>query len=143
MSNLPSYEPLVAALQQPLPEKTEQREQLRAMVAFAESYGIVVSQHRRQMLREFEITRAKALDELKRGVGYDDEGEWGVHASLAEQYKTAKAPEKEIMLDAEIANMKAELEFVTSLEDLIKRRCSVGQSMLNSLKSEQSSSYNN
>lgn len=141
--NLPSYDPLVLALQQPLPERTDQREQLRGMIAYAESYGIVVSQHRRQLLKEFEAAKAKALDELKRGVGYDDDGEWGIFDDLAEKYKKSNADEKEIMLDAEISTKKADLEFVTSLEDLIKRRCSVGQSMLNSLKSEQSSSFNN
>lgn len=143
MNNLPSYDPLVSSLQNPLPERTEQREELRRMVAFAESYGIIVSQHRRAMLKEFEAYRAQKLSELKNGIGYNDQGEWVQSEELADEYKSAKAPEKEIMLDAEIASLKADLEFVTSLEDLIKRRCSVGQSMLNSLKSEQSSSYNN
>lgn len=143
MNNLPSYAPLEASLKEKLPESTNDRELLRQMIAVAESYGIIVSQHRRALLSQFETTKAQRLEELKKGIGYDDDGNWVQTEALAEEYKSAKAPEKEIMLDATIATAKAELEYVTSLEDLIKRRCSVGQSMLNSLKSETSSSFNN
>lgn len=141
--DLQPYAPLVANLKIPLPDKVTGREQLREMIAFAESYGVVVSEHRRNILAEIEIETADKLSAFKAGVHYDEEGMLVQTEEAAETWKKMNADEKKIMLNAEIAQRSAELEFVTNLENLIKRRTSLGQSILNSINSEQSSQYNN
>lgn len=143
IESLATYQPLVDALKVPLPEKIEQREQLRQAVAFAESFGIVVSEHRRALLAKLEHETAQALDSLRAGVGYDDDGQWVKSEEQAEAYKKMNADEKKILLNAEIAVTAAELDFVTNLENLIKRRCSLGQTISNSFNTETSSQYNN
>lgn len=136
------YEPLVLALSEPLPEKIEQREKVREMVALAESYGIIVSKERRRLLSLVESAKADAVKRLRQGVYYDDEGQLQQDEEAAADYKSMTADQKVIILNAEVTNMSAELEFVTHLEDLIKRRCSVGQSILNSFNVETQSSFN-
>lgn len=139
---LTSYQPLVDALKVPLPEKIEQRELLRQMVAFAESYGIVVSMHRRTLLSNLEIETANKLEQLREGYHYDSDGQWVASEEQREKFKKANADEKKILLTAEISGLAAELDFVTNLENLIKRRCSLGQSISNSFNTETSSQYN-
>lgn len=140
---IPSYEPLVEALKKPLPERVEDRETLRQMVAFAESYGIIVSEHRRQLLVQYEIEKEGAWKSLRAGVGINEEGLWSKTEEQAEAFRKLNADEKKLLIDAEIAKTAAELDFVTNLENLIKRRCSVGQSISNSFNTETSSQYNN
>lgn len=136
------YDPLVLALAEPLPEQINEREKVREMVAFAESYGIIVSQERRKLLSVVEGAKADAIKRLKQGIFYDDEGELQHDEEAAADFKSLTADQKNIMLDAEVSNLTANLEFVTHLEDLIKRRCSVGQSILNSFNVEVQSSFN-
>lgn len=141
--DLLSYDPLVQALRQPLPEKIEDREQLRQMVAFAESYGILVSEHRRKLLVQLEAETAAKLSQLREGWGWNDEGELDQTEERAKQFAKLNADEKKIMLAAEVTGVNAELEFVTNLENLIKRRCSLGQTISNSFNTETQSSFNN
>lgn len=141
--NLAPYAPLVDALKSPLPETIAQRETLRQMVAFAESYGIIVSEHRRLLLSQVEAQTADKLSQLKAGWHYNEEGEYVKTEEAATAYAKLNADEKKIMLAAEVASISAELEFVTNLENLIKRRCSLGQTISNSFNSEASSQYNN
>lgn len=141
--NLVPYAPLVEALKSPLPETIHQREKLRQMVALAESYGIVVSEHRRLLLSQVEAQTADKLSQLKQGWHYDEEGEYVKTEEAATAYAKLNADEKKIMLAAEVASISAELEFVTNLENLIKRRCSLGQTISNSFNTETSSQYNN
>jgi hypothetical protein len=142
IANLTSYTPLVDALKQPLPEKIADRERLREMVAFAESYGIIVSEHRRKLLAEVENQTAYKLQRLKEGWGYDTDGNLDCTDDRAASFAKLNADEKKIMLAAEISGISAELEFVTNLENLIKRRCSLGQSISNSFNTETQSSFN-
>lgn len=141
--NLAPYAPLVEALKVPLPETVGGREQLRRQVAFAESYGIIVSEHRRLLLSQVENAKADELSKLKSGWYYNDEGEYVQDDKQAERYGKLNAEEKKIMLDAQISGLTAELDFVTNLENLIKRRCSLGQTISNSFNTEASSQYNN
>ena len=141
--NLAPYAPLVDALKSPLPETIAQREKLRQMVAFAESYGIVVSEHRRLLLSKLEAETADKLTQLKQGWHYNEEGEYVKSDDAATAYAKLNADEKKIMLAAEVATTSAELDFVTNLENLIKRRCSLGQTISNSFNTETSSQYNN
>lgn len=140
---LTEYKPLEDALKIPLPERADQREELRRMIAFAESYGVVVSQHRRTLLADYENERAMAVKRLRDGVVYNEKAELEISEEAAELYKKMNADEKEIMLKAEVSVLSAELDYVTTLEELIKRRCSVGQSISNSLNVETSTKYNN
>lgn len=142
-TDMTPYTPLIDALKQPLPEKIEDRERLREMVAFAESYGIVVSEHRRKLLVEVENQTALKLQQLKDGWAFNDEAEFVQSEEAATAFGKLNADEKKIMLAAEISGINAELEFVTNLENLIKRRTSLGQSMLNSMNIETQSSFNN
>jgi hypothetical protein len=138
-----SYTPLIDALKEKLPERIDDRERLREMVAFAESYGIIVSEHRRKLLVDVEHRTAIALKQLKEGWAYNDEGELVQTEEAATSFSKLNADEKKIMLAAEVSGINAELEFVTNLENLIKRRTSLGQSMLNSMNIETQSSFNN
>lgn len=138
-----TYQPLVAALKQPLPDNISKRQELRSMVAFAESYGIVVSQHRRTLVVDLENRKADALLNLKKGLEYDDEGQVTFSEDAAKKFEKMNADEKKIVLNREISWTAAELEFVTQLEELIKRRCSLGQTISNSFNTESSSAYNN
>lgn len=142
-SDLVTYQPLVDALKVPLPERVTEKEQLRHAVAFAESYGIVVSEHRRKLLAEVENQTALKLQQLKEGWGYDAEGNHNQSDDRAAAFAKLNADEKKIMLSAEVSGISAELEFVTNLENLIKRRCSLGQTISNSFNIEAQSSFNN
>lgn len=142
-SELVTYQPLVDALKQPLPEKMEDREHLREMVAFAESYGIVVSEHRRKLLVAVERQTAVALQQLKDGYELNEDNELVQSEESAAKFAKFNADEKRILLASEVAGISAELEFVTNLENLIKRRCSLGQTISNSFNTETQSSYNN
>ena len=141
--NLAPYAPLVEALKLPLPETAGGREQLRRQVAFAESYGIIVSEHRRLLLSQVENAKANEMMKLKDGWFYNDDGEYMQDEEQAKRYGKLNADEKKILLDAQISGISAELEFVTNLENLIKRRCSLGQTISNSFNTEASSQYNN
>lgn len=141
--NLSAYDPLVAALKVPLPETAGGREKLRQQVAFAESYGIIVSEHRRLLLSQVEVAKANEMMKLKDGWHYNEEGEYVQDEDEAKRYGKLNADEKKILLDAQISGISAELEFVTNLENLIKRRCSLGQTISNSFNTEASSQYNN
>ena len=142
MADLQSYDPIVQALKEALPDKIEQVGKLREMVAFAESYGIIVSEHRRQLLVRLENETAIKLQWLKDGVHLNEDNEIVKTKAAAEKYAKANADEKKIMLAAEVSSISAELEFVTNLENLIKRRCSLGQSISNSFNTETQSSFN-
>lgn len=142
-NNLQSYDPLVEALKEPLPERIQDVEKLRQMVAFAESYGIVVSLHRRNLLSELENKLAQSLTMLEAGWDYDDEGQYVQSEEHAERYKKLNADAKKILLDAQVSGTRAELDFVTNLENLVKRRCSLGQTISNSFNTEKSSAFNN
>lgn len=143
MNNLQSYDPLVQALKEPLPERIQEVEKLRQMVAFAESYGIVVSLHRRNLLSELENKLAQSLTLLEEGWDYNEEGEYVQSDEHAERYKKLNADAKKILLDAQVSGTRAELDFVTNLENLVKRRCSLGQTISNSFNTEKSSAFNN
>lgn len=143
LSELTSYQPLVDALKETMPEKITERERLRQMVAFAESYGVIVSQHRRKLLAEVENQTAIKLQQLKDGYAYNTEGEWVQSEENKVYYSKLNADEKKIMLAAEVSGISAELEFATNLEELIKRRCSLGQTISNSFNIETQSSFNN
>lgn len=143
VTDLVSYTPLTDALKEKLPEKIEDRERLREMVAFAESFGIIVSEHRRKLLVDVENQTALKLQQLKDGWAYDQEGQLVQTEEAAASFAKLNADEKKIMLAAEVSGVNAELEFVTNLENLIKRRTSLGQSMLNSMNIETQSSFNN
>lgn len=125
-TDLVTYVPLIDALKIPLPDRIEDRERLRHDVAFAESYGIVVSEHRRKLLAELEQETARQLIELRK----------------TEDYQHSNADEKKILLAASVSKVNAELEFVTNLEVLIKRRCSLGQTISNSFNLEVQSGFN-
>ena len=142
MTGTKEYQPIVDELEKALPESVDKREELRGMIAFAESWGVIVSRHRRTLLVIVENAQADALRRLKRGLIYGDEGELVEDEATAEEYKKLNADEKKIILNAEVSNLAAELEFVTHLEELIKRRCSIGQSMLNSINIETQSGFN-
>ena len=142
-AELVPYQPLVDALKQPLPEKIEERERLREMVAFAESYGIVVSEHRRKLLVELERQTALALQQLKDGYTLNENNELVQSEDEAAKFAKLNADEKKIMLASQVAGINAELEFVTNLENLIKRRCSLGQTISNSFNTEAQSAFNN
>lgn len=144
---LKTYEPIEESLAEQLPETADQKEVVREMIAFAESYGIVVSQHRREVIQRLESLTAKAILSLKKGeiVDEDDDGNVTVRIDkeAAERYQKLNADEKKALLAAEVSEVAAELEYVTNLELLIKRRCSFGQSLLNSFNIETQSSWNN
>lgn len=142
-TDLVSYQPLTDALKQPLPERIADRERLRQMVAFAESYGIIVSEHRRRLLVEVERQTALSLQQLKAGVVLNEHNELEQSEDEAKKFDKLNADEKKIVLASEVAGITAELEFVTNLESLIKRRCSLGQTISNSFNTETQSSFNN
>lgn len=142
---LTSYEPLEESLAKPLPETTDDIEQVRQMVATAESYGVVLSQHRRQLLSEYEHSMKRAILQLRTGEVVDESGDTPIlkrDKALAEQYAKLTADEKKVFFNAEVAEKAAELEYVKQLEELVKRRCSFGQSLMNSFNIEQQSSWN-
>lgn len=140
--DLVTYQPLVDALKIPLPDNVSQREALRQAIAFAESYGVVVSEHRRKLLVELENQTAQKQSQLRDGWAWNEEGEYVRTEDQATAYAKLNADEKKVLLNAEVSGVKAELEFVTQLEELIKRRCSIGQSISNSFNLETQSSFN-
>ena len=92
-ADLVTYIPLIDALKIPLPDTIEEREKLRHDVALAESFGIVVSEHRRKLLAELEQESAAALKRLRK----------------TEDYTKSNADEKKILLAASVAPINAEL----------------------------------
>jgi hypothetical protein len=124
-TELTSYLPLIDALKVPLADEISQRDRLRQQVTYAESYGVIVSGHRRKLLVDVEQASAEALQNLK-------------NQDIFNKYN---AEEKKLVLASEISQLNAELEFVSNLENLIKRRTSLGQSILNSINNETQSAY--
>lgn len=120
MSSKQEWEELVESLKTPMPTESSKKEELKAAVAYAESCGILVSMWVRTLAQTVDEKTAEELDRLK--------GE--------EVYQKSNADEKKLLLHAAVSELRAKLEYAEKLEDLIKRRCSVGQSLLKSNDNE-------
>lgn len=110
------FDLLTTSLQTPLPTQHTQSQQLRELVAEAEAYGLLISQYLRTISSHLEDKTAEALAVLK-----DDE-----------VYTKCNADEKKILLYAQVSELKAKMEYTKNLENLIKRRVTLGQSFIKS-----------
>lgn len=117
---------LVDALRVPLPTEASRADDLRTMIAFAESNGVVIAQHVRTIKQQLADSYAESLGEVRK----------------REDYAKSNADEKKLLLKSSVSELESRLEYMEKLEELIKRRCSLGQSLLNSLNTEIKSSFN-
>jgi len=125
--NNTEFASLVGELKTPLPTQKTLVDELRAKIAFAESSGIILSQYVRTLSQVLDEETAKALTELKE----DD------------VYIKSNADEKKLLLYSRTSELRARLEYMEKLEELVKRRCSLGQSLLKSVDLETRASFNN
>lgn len=126
MSEQTKFNSLVESLSNPLPTEKDQVSELREMVAFAESCGVFISGYMRSLKQQLDTEMAEALEELKQD----------------EVYQKSNAEEKKLLLYSKVAEMRARVEYAEKLEDLIKRRCSLGQSFIKSIDLEERTTYN-
>lgn len=133
------FENLTTNLETPLKTRATEIEELRQQIALAESYGIVVSQYVRTLLRLVAERKAEVLDSLKNGFMVSDGTPDldGKEDERAAEFAKLKVDEKTIIIDSYTAELDARLAFAQQLEVLIKRRCSLGQSFLSSHRNEQ------
>lgn len=124
--NNTEFASLVGELKTPLPTQKTLVDELRAKIAFAESSGIILSQYVRTLSQVLDEETAKALTELKE----DD------------VYIKSNADEKKLLLYSKTSELRARLEYMEKLEELVKRRCSLGQSLLKSVDLETRASFN-
>lgn len=124
--NNAEFASLVGELKTPLPTQKTLVDELRAKIAFAESSGIILSQYVRTLSQVLDEETAKALTELKE----DD------------VYIKSNADEKKLLLYSRTSELRARLEYMEKLEELVKRRCSLGQSLLKSVDLETRASFN-
>lgn len=94
---------------------------LREQLAKAQSYAYRLSSIRRDM--EIVITREKA--EVYSRLKEDDE------------YKKANVGEKKIIMDNEIADLKAHMKHLERTEEVLSTRCTTAQSLLKSMNNEE------
>ncbi len=125
--NNTEFASLVGELKTPLPTQKTLVDELRAKIAFAESSGIILSQYVRTLSQVLDEETAKVLTELKE----DD------------VYIKSNADEKKLLLYSRTSELRARLEYMEKLEELVKRRCSLGQSLLKSVDLETRASFNN
>lgn len=106
----------------PLHSKSDPQsvELLREQMSIAEQQGYYISEWRRALAE-----LAPAYKSYKLSVIKDDEG-----------YAKLNAAEKTIRLEAETAVLDSYAEYLDRTEELIKRRCSLGQTFLKSINNE-------
>lgn len=96
---------------------------LREQVALAESFGINIATWKRKLSQYTDASASQTLTKLRQD----------------EMYTKLTAPEKKTVLDGELSQLEAYVNYLTDLQDIIKRRCSLGQTFLNSINKENES----
>lgn len=98
-------------------------QKLRSQIAQAESYGVYIASWKRQLEQYASVMEAKVISELR--------GEEG--------YKKLNADEKKAMTRGKMATLNSYADYLDDAQDLVKRRCSLGQTFLNSINKESES----
>lgn len=114
------FDTLTDSLAEKLPTQKGGVDKLKDMIAIAEAHGVVVSQYLRVLQQTLDEETAEAFKSVPRDT----------------DKKKYTADEKKAIVAAAVAKTNAKMGYVKNLENLIKRRCSLGQSLLKSINEE-------